>query len=58
MSRDKTYIYIGGGGVGFSIGPVCRGDMNGLPQLRHHSGHTSVIGDVDSQVLDMSSVDI
>jgi hypothetical protein len=58
MSRDNTYIYIGGGGVGFSIGPICRADMNGLLQLQHRSGHTSVIGDVDCQVLDMSSVDI
>jgi hypothetical protein len=29
-----------------------------LPQLQHRSGRTSVIGDVDSQVLNMSSVDI
>ena len=57
LLRDKTatYIYIGGG---FSIGPVCRVDMNELLQLRHRSGRTSVIGDVDSQVLNMPSVDI
>jgi hypothetical protein len=61
VSRDKgvAYIYIGGGGVGFSIGPVCQADMNEVHQLRRHgSGRTSVIGDMDSQVLNMPSVDI
>jgi hypothetical protein len=51
VSRDKdaTHMYIGGGGVGFSIGPVCRTDMNELLQLRRQSsGRTGVIGDMDS----------
>lgn len=49
MSRDKdaSHMYIGGG-VGFSIGPVCRTDMNELLQLRRQSsGRTGVIGDMD-----------
>jgi hypothetical protein len=41
------------------MGPICRADMSELLQLsRHSSGRTSVIGDMDSQVLDIPSIDI
>jgi hypothetical protein len=67
-SHNLTYINlfllcgtaseIGGGGVGFSIGPVCRVDMNEHHHRRHGSRRTGVIGDIYGEVFDIPGVDI